>query len=246
MIDAGADRFWIDMRDIIFADDRLDNARAEARDALDRIGLVAPAHVLDVGCGIGRHSRALAQLGYVATGIDQVSYYIDEARRLAEGDRPRPTFITADIVRYDGLKPGSFDAAICLYHSLGYDAAPESDLAALQRVRRALKPGGAMILDLIDPEAFSPDECRESQFEAAHGRVQRTIRVNTARDKYEIVFAPEYSPNTHYRARHRLFSADRIKELLLQAGFARTQIGEALSGSYAKGSRRMTVTAFID
>ena len=54
-------------------------------DRFNELGIPPDARVLDVGCGIGRHSVSLASRGYEVTGFDLSSLYLEEARRAAEG-----------------------------------------------------------------------------------------------------------------------------------------------------------------
>ncbi|MEM9523187.1 MAG: class I SAM-dependent methyltransferase [Pseudomonadota bacterium] len=246
VIEASTEKFWMDMRDVIFSEDRLENADAEAEDALNRVGISEPSQVLDVGCGIGRHSWSMARRGHHVTGIDQIAGYIEEAQRPHQAADKAPKFINADLVDYKGLPFGAFDAALCLYHSLGFSADPGDDIVFLRRIRAALRPGGKLLLDLINPESFLPGERREYEETTSSGLARSVIEVAEMRDRYEIIFTPAGSPNVHYRARHRLFSARRIQELLEAAGFAGVTVGQPLIGSYENGSDRFTVIASAD
>jgi glycine/sarcosine N-methyltransferase len=48
---------------------------------LTQHGAVPGAHVLDAGCGTGRYSVALAELGFKVTGIDASPEQVAEARK---------------------------------------------------------------------------------------------------------------------------------------------------------------------
>src|SRR5438270_13892605 len=53
-------------------------------------------NILDVCCGMGRHSRALSDRGYSVTGIDRDTNAIVKARELGGG----PGYEVADIREY--------------------------------------------------------------------------------------------------------------------------------------------------
>lgn len=75
-------------------------------DALREGGVGRPFRVIDVGCGLGYVLRWLAALGELGDdveliGADYNAALVAEARRLAEAERLRVTFVTADAFRLD-------------------------------------------------------------------------------------------------------------------------------------------------
>jgi SAM-dependent methyltransferase len=106
------------------------------------LGLVPGMRVLDVGCGPGRHARALAERGIEAVGVDISQRFVDLA---AEGAPSGATFVRADArdLRFDA----EFDAAISLCQGAfglagGPGAPPDADADVLAGIARALRPGG--------------------------------------------------------------------------------------------------------
>src|SRR6266702_2446635 len=98
--------------------------------------------VLDVCCGMGRHARALSELGYSVTGVDRDANMISKARELGGG----PEYVVADIRDYAPDR-GAFDAAIVMSQSFGhFGAATNRDVLA--RFTNGLRQGGRVILDL--------------------------------------------------------------------------------------------------
>src|SRR5260370_23554040 len=88
--------------------------------------------ILDVCCGMGRHARALSNVGYSVTGIDRDTDAIAKARELGGG----PNYIVADIRDYQPA-PETFDAAIVMGQTFGtFDAGTNPDVLgnALHRV----------------------------------------------------------------------------------------------------------------
>jgi len=96
--------------------------------------------VLDIACGTGRHSVALAKSGYDVIGIDYSERLLEVARskaRRLSGVR----FLRQDV---SGIKPGQqFDAAICMWSTFG--ELPYRKM--LGRLKAVLKPGGLFVID---------------------------------------------------------------------------------------------------
>ncbi len=93
----------------------------------------------------------LAQRGLAVTGVDFGPASIAHARQLAEaaGVAERCAFIEADVRDYEP-EAGVFDAALFLYGQLA--VFPRHQAAALlARAARALRPGGRLVVELLDP-----------------------------------------------------------------------------------------------
>jgi len=94
---------------------------------------------LDLGCGVGRHSLALARLGFVTTAFDASMAGLDYTKRAAEEESLALIFERGNITDLP-FPDGSFDFVVSLnviYHG---DATVVRQ--ALSEIRRVLKPGG--------------------------------------------------------------------------------------------------------
>lgn len=119
----------------------------------NELNLRSGMHVLDVGCGTGRHSLAMATRGLQITGIDISSGMLSIARENAQKNGLRVTFIQADAV--DFSLPQQFDAAICLcegaFGLLGHNEDPYTrDSAILHNIAAALKPDAPFLLTALN------------------------------------------------------------------------------------------------
>lgn len=103
---------------------------------VDALGLQPGERVLDVGCGPGRHSHALAARGCEVVGLDIAQRFVDLA---AEHAPPGATFVRGDARALPF--EGEFDAAISLCQG-GFGLVGDDDGTVLGGIHRALKPGG--------------------------------------------------------------------------------------------------------
>jgi SAM-dependent methyltransferase len=109
------------------------------------LGLRPGARILDIGCGHGRHANELARRGYSVLGVDLVLGFLERARDEARRDGLHVEYALGD-VRGLGMAE-SFDHAVCLFDAFGFlEDADNEDY--LRSVARALRPGGALLLDV--------------------------------------------------------------------------------------------------
>lgn len=133
-----------------------DDARARAYAALEYPGTyflayrdlpaiiarhVAGREALDFGCGAGRSTRFLKQLGFNATGVDISASMI----QLARASDPGGTYLKVDDGDFSALEPGHFDLVLSAF---AFDNIPgvneRSDL--LRGFKRLLRRGGRVVL----------------------------------------------------------------------------------------------------
>lgn len=145
-------RDWFDSEayEVVYRERNLDDAR-RLLGLVERAAQPEPgASVLDVACGRGRHSRLLAARGYRVTGIDLAPNAIGTARRRAESEALDVDFRVADM--RDLPFESDFDGVVNLFTSFGYFETDAEHQAALDAMARALRPGGFLIQDFLNPD----------------------------------------------------------------------------------------------
>ena len=116
-----------------------------------RLALAPGRRLLDLTCGPGLYAVPLAQRGVSVTGVDFSPASVAHARLLAEaeGVAGRCAFVEADVRDFEP-EAGVYDAALFLYGQLA--VFPRDEAAALlAKAARALRPGGRLVVELLDP-----------------------------------------------------------------------------------------------
>jgi len=100
---------------------------------------------LDLGCGIGKGSRFLAERGFSVLAIDRDPEMIRVARELTDGAIPI-RYEVADMASYAFPPSDLVTAVFCLFFLSQPDL-----LATLDRVVRCLRPGGIFAGQILGP-----------------------------------------------------------------------------------------------
>lgn len=100
--------------------------------------------VLDIGCGTGNYSLALAKAGLKVTGIDISPAMLEKARITVKARGLKVSFLEGDALQLP-FRDNSFDAVIS---ATALEFVPDLD-AALGEAYRVLKPGGRLVVGVI-------------------------------------------------------------------------------------------------
>jgi 2-polyprenyl-3-methyl-5-hydroxy-6-metoxy-1,4-benzoquinol methylase len=107
--------------------------------------------LLDVGCNWGRWTIAAARAGWHATGVDRAKKSVGAAGRVAEQLGVDAEYVVGD-VRELPFADDSFDAVFS--YSVLQHLAKEDVRAAVDEIRRVLRPGGVVWIEM--PNARGP------------------------------------------------------------------------------------------
>lgn len=201
-----------------------DGNTASDIDALEALaGLKHEDHILDLCCGQGRHALELARRGYAhVVGVDRSRYLIRLARKRAQQSQSTATFREGD-ARKLRLAPESFDCVAVMGNSFGYFDRLEDDAGVVESIWRVLKPGGRLVLDVVDGDwmrdHFEPRSwewidqnhfvCRERALaEDGERLISREVVTHSERGVIADQFYAE-----------RLYSFAKLKTLLKKAEF---------------------------
>jgi len=107
----------------------------------------APISILDLGCGPGLYLERLAGSGHICTGIDFSRNSIAYAEKEAKKKNLNIRYLCQDYLELDF--ENHFDLIILIYTDLGV-LLPDERLGLLDKIHRALKPGGMFIFDVLN------------------------------------------------------------------------------------------------
>ena len=110
---------------------------------------VQGTRAIDFGCGAGRSTRFLGQLGFEVVGLDVSEAMLAEARARDPGGDYR--LISGQ--SFGDLEPGEYDLALSAFP---FDNIPtdETKVAVLESLKRLLRPTGRIVNLVSSPEIY--------------------------------------------------------------------------------------------
>ncbi|MEZ4769421.1 MAG: class I SAM-dependent methyltransferase [Caldilineales bacterium] len=183
-----------------------------------QMGITPPDRVLDIGCGFGRHSIELARRGFSAVGVDPSPAMIEAARRRAGQAGVTPEFYVSPAETFTGDQP--FDAAICLFTTLGQISPDGDNLGLLANAFQLLRPGGRLAVETpqraVAVRTVKPFERFDGPNNVAEVTRSFDHDSNVLTEVFEI---GDGATSERFVLRYRLFSAAELAGLLRDAGF---------------------------
>lgn len=216
---------------------------SEVAERVERVMALEPAsRILDVPCGIGQLSAALADRGHEVHGVDR-SAKVLEAARAHIADRA-VTLDHRDMREVDA--EGAFDAAICWWGSFGYfgDAGDE---AFVRSVRRALAPGGVFLIEGFVMESLLPTYAPSGvmRFDDILVVDERKLNMDTSviESRWSVIEGEQLTQRMEVRV--RLYAWPELRSMLTRAGFEEVTLLDAATlepfEPSSRGARTLTL-----
>lgn len=238
--------FWERFHPILFGPERWENAAKEIDAVMELTGFPEGGHILDLCCGPGRHSLELARRGMCVTAVDRTKRYLDEARRKAAEEKLDVEFVLEDMRSF--RRPETFNGAINMFTSFGYFADPDDDRRVAQNLHDSMKPGGAVIMDLIGREVIAK-RFRERDWyplDDPEGGImleERKLSQNWGwiESTWTLI---DGSKRTIHTIAHRPYTGTELAALLKSVGFSEVEIYGTLEGeAYDQDAKRLLAVA---
>lgn len=194
----------------------------DEREAAAAVGLVESnlggievKRALDLACGAGRHSRLLSERWWTA-GFDLSAALLARAKAAD----PAGVYVRGDMRALPFVDQG-FDLVVNLFTSFGYFQDPADDLKTLKGVARALKPGGLLLLDIINGDYVRRHFTPHPWYDMGDHYHLEEIELNA--DGAFNAWTNIYKKTGDIRKRSffsRLYDRRRLAETLKKAGLA--------------------------
>lgn len=105
--------------------------------------------ILDIGSGTGHHAMSFAKNNYDILGLDKSEAMV----RYAKNKYPNIKFIRGDATNQNLFQGSQFSHITCLYFTIYYI---KNKMEFFKSCMHWLKPGGYLVLHLVDRENFNP------------------------------------------------------------------------------------------
>jgi SAM-dependent methyltransferase len=237
------DEFWETVP--MFPQELLDAASQQVEAVLALADIRAGAAVLDMPCGVGRHSLELARRGFSVSGVDRTAAYLRSAREKAAVQGLELELIQADMREF--VRPEAFDLALNLFTSFGYFEDPADDHQVAQNLFQSLKPGGVLVMEMMGKEVlariFLPRDWQELADGSFYLQERTVTRDWTWIENRWILLRPD-GRRHEYAVSHRLYDGAGLKALLQAVGFSQVELHGGLTDEpYDTQARRLVAVA---
>lgn len=235
--------FWIETYPFMFPEDRFDAADEQVEKALKLTNFQEGA-VLDLCCGPGRHTAALAKRGLRVTAVDRTRFLLDKAKQRAASMNLEVEFVSADMI--DFVRPDAFDLVLSMFTSFGFFENKDDDLKVLKNIYNNLKAGGTFLIDVIGKELLAGNyhQTISTRLPDDSLLIQRhEIFDDWSRVRNEWVVLKDDRAKT-FKFNLTVYSGQELKALLQRAGFSEIKLFGNLDGKdYGSNASRLIAVA---
>jgi len=235
--------FWREMYPYMFDEQGFAAADEQVRKIIKLTGIRRGA-VLDLCCGPGRHSVALAKRGFRVTGVDRTRFLLNKARHRAQFAREKVDFVHSDM--RDFVRPNAFRLALNLFTSFGYFDKKDDDRRAVRNIFESLEPGGVCVIDVMGKERLA--RIMQSTLAERHPDGSLLVRFHEIFDDWTRIrnewILVKGNKVRSFKFHHTIYSGQELKDLLRAAEFAEVKLFGNLDGApYGPEAQRLIAVA---
>lgn len=183
------------------------------------LGLQPDNKVLDLACGVGRHSLELARRGFRhVTGLDFTQAYVKKAILEAGEENLKVDFVQGDMKDLP-FADESFDAVYNYYTSFGYFDDERDNEKVIKEVSRVLKPGGRFLLDVVHRDWIVRNFQTRGWSEHAGEYLleERELDLQSSRNNCTWTYFTKEG-TTRHELRLRMYSLHELRAMFTRSG----------------------------
>ncbi len=231
--------FWEQTYPFMFGEQRFLDAVDEAEKIVNLVD-INDSKVLDLCCGPGRLSLALADRGFTVTGVDRTEFLLEKARTRAQSVDADIEWVRSDM--RDFVRPESFDCIVNMFTSFGYFDDKSDDMKVLQNVFQSLKAGGSFLIDVMGKEILARiyQPTTSQVLDDGTKLIQRhEVFDDWTRVRCEWIHIKEGNARS-FNFHHTIYSAAELKDRMEQTGFKDIKTyGDLDANPYDQNAKRL-------
>lgn len=200
-----------------------DYVRLEVGGLWDLLQLTPNSHVVDIGCGHGRHALALAERGAEVIGVDFAVALLKRAQHLGADLHIRAQWIRGDMRRLP-LRSECVTATL-LMDAFGFFEMEDENEAVLREAARILTSRGRLGLKVVNGGQVL-DTFRKKDREERDGTVvtvSRTLTLGPPRVTERINVSGSHG-KSEFERRQRLYRVEELRAALERVGLSVTGV----------------------
>lgn len=235
------EEFWTEFKNLLFAEEKLESSKEEIEKILRLADLEEGSKILDMPCGVGRHSIELQRKGFEVVGVDKTSEYVEDARQKDKTEEVE--FVNEDMK--DFRREESFDAVINWWNSFGYFEDKEDDRQMLENILASLKDGGVLLMDLWSKELSAMNDFSQhwSEEDGIYNLEKGKPKHNWKKVERTWIKV-EDGETVEYTWEQRLYAASELEQMLKEAGFTTVDFyGNVEGDDYDEEADRLILVA---
>jgi 2-polyprenyl-3-methyl-5-hydroxy-6-metoxy-1,4-benzoquinol methylase len=186
--------------------------------------LAPRSKVLDLMCGYGRHTIALASKGMDVTAVDNLAAYINEVNKAANEANVKVNTVQANVL--DFVSTEKYDLVMCMGNSLNFfDAADTEKL--FSNISSCLNTGGHLLINSWSIAEIAFKSFKEKSWSTI-GDIKfltdsKILFQPTRMETESIIIAPDGTTEVKMAIDY-IFSINEMNAMLTTAGFLLKEI----------------------
>jgi SAM-dependent methyltransferase len=206
--------------------------KGEIDSIISMVDLDQNSQILDLCCGVGRHSIPFALRGHHVTAVDGSPFLLNIGKHYAENNlilKEKIEWLLEDMRHFNRIN--TYDIIINMYSSFGYFNDKEDDLKVLKNMYHSLKIDGVLFIETISRETYiiRQDTNTLCTYQTLSNGTSVERNRELSEDETKVYCQWKLLDHTHnsYHSFHTIcnvYSKQDLIELLWQVGFSKVEV----------------------